>query len=169
MNDLYDIPGYTNYQITKDGRVWSKYCNRFIKPSKIDRNNEYQKIGLKENGKRTHINIHRLVALVFIPNPDNLPYIDHIDRDKSNNSISNLRWVTHSQNCINKNVSGKISFRHIFKVDSIIQSPSYRIEIRRNKKKIFVKQFSIYKYSLQDVVKYRNEVVYPQFNIDIDD
>ena len=55
---------------------------------------------VKLNGK-THI-YHRILAKHFIPNPDDLPEIDHIDRDKTNNSLENLRWVTRSQNSSNR-------------------------------------------------------------------
>lgn len=51
----------------------------------------------KENGVTT-LKIHRVVAEHFIPNPDNLPQIDHIDNDKSNNDVSNLDWVTNKEN-----------------------------------------------------------------------
>lgn len=168
---MKDIPGFPHYQITEDGKVWSKYRNRFIIPTKIDKHHEYKRIGLNENGKTTRMAIHKLVALVFIPNPNNLPYVDHIDRDKSNNSISNLRWVSQSQNCINKDITGIIKYRHITKFKSKGGSCRiyYLLQIRRNNKCIFRKNFPIHIHTLEEVVKYRNEVVYPQFNIEIDD
>ena len=46
--------------------------------------------------------LHRILAKHFLPNPENLPEVDHIDRDKTNNSIENLRWTSRSENCRNK-------------------------------------------------------------------
>ena len=61
----------------------------------------YPRCRLRKNGKVKHYVIHRLVAKAFIPNPDNLPCIDHRDTDKTNNNIDNLHWVTYSQNSKN--------------------------------------------------------------------
>ena len=58
-------------------------------------------------GKKKTIAVHRLVAMAFIPNPDNKPEIDHIDGNKSLNIPNNLRWVTHQENCANPNTSKK--------------------------------------------------------------
>ena len=55
--------------------------------------------------------VHRLVAETFIPNPDNKPLIDHIDRNPSNNDVSNLRWVTHQENMNNMKTNRKIGER----------------------------------------------------------
>lgn len=52
---------------------------------------------VKLNGK--NYQIHRLVAQAFIPNPDNLPEVDHFDTCRTNNDVSNLRWITHKDNC----------------------------------------------------------------------
>jgi hypothetical protein len=57
-----------------------------------------------DTAKNNKCSIHRLLAIQYIPNPDNLPEVDHIDRNKQNNDLSNLRWVTHATNCNNKTV-----------------------------------------------------------------
>jgi len=166
---MKDIPNFPHYQITEDGRVWSRYKNRFIKERDEKNGWGYKSYELIENGKKTGIPTHRLLAITYIPNPENLQIVDHIDRNKTNNILSNLRWVSKSQNAINAKVKGKIKFRHI----TIYNRPNigwyYYIQIRRNQKPIYISKFSAKKHTLEDVVKYRNEVVYPQFNIEIDD
>jgi hypothetical protein len=92
-----DINNYEEYLIYKDGRVFSKKRNIFMKPNK---NGEgYLRLNLCKNGKRKNFLIHRLIAEHYIDNPDNNPCIDHIDGNKTNNNISNLRWVTRIENC----------------------------------------------------------------------
>tara|TARA_R110000822_G_scaffold251423_1_gene378276 strand:+ start:226 stop:672 length:447 start_codon:yes stop_codon:yes gene_type:complete len=94
-----EVVGYPNYLIYEDGRVWSKYKNSFMKlsPTKLG----YKQIGISNNGNQDFKLVHRLVATAFLPNDDNKPCVDHIDRDKTNNHVSNLRWVTHSENSQN--------------------------------------------------------------------
>jgi len=98
---LYDIKDYEGYKITKDGRVWSDKSNIW-KPTSIC--NGYKYYTLSNNKKMA---VHRLVALTFIPNPENKPYVNHIDCDKTNNNIENLEWVTQKENCAahNKEIS----------------------------------------------------------------
>ena len=62
----------------------------------------YLIVGLNDGNKQKQYKKHRLIAEQFIPNPDNLPQIDHIDHDRKNNRISNLRWVSASTNQYNK-------------------------------------------------------------------
>ena len=93
-----EIIDYPNYLIYEDGQVWSKKTNRFLKQCM---NNGYLYIGLPKDGKNIKFNIHRLIALYYIPNPYNKPYVDHIDRIRTNNNIENLRWVTHRENSSN--------------------------------------------------------------------
>jgi len=95
-----EIIGYPNYLIYEDGRVFSKKSNRFIK-SRIDTKG-YPSVETNENGNRKLHRVHRLIAIHYIPNPENKPYVDHINRDKTDNRIENLRWVNRSENEQNK-------------------------------------------------------------------
>ena len=90
-----EIQGYPNYLIYPDGRVWSKKTNRFLKGSL--NSDEYLHIDLQRT-PRISRRIHRLVAIHYIPNPENKLEVDHIDGNKQNNDISNLSWVTHLEN-----------------------------------------------------------------------
>lgn len=103
-----EIADYPNYLIYEDGRVFSKKRRKFLKPSE-NKVFGYHYITLCKDGKRKQFRVHRLVAIHYIPNPDNKPEVDHIDRDRINNHVSNLRWVTGSENCQNKKCMKKSS------------------------------------------------------------
>lgn len=55
-------------------------------------------VKLSKQGQRTHISVHRLVALSFIPNPEKKPQVNHKDANKGNNHVSNLEWATSKEN-----------------------------------------------------------------------
>ena len=77
------------------GRVKNKH-GRILKP---EIRNGYYSVDLMKNGKRYKFRVHRLVAEAFIPNPDNLPQVNHKDEDKLNNNIaSNLEWCDNTYN-----------------------------------------------------------------------
>ena len=97
-----DIIGYSNYLIYQDGKVYSKFTNRFLKQH-LNRNGYYS-VDLWANKVRKVNRIHRLVGIHYIPNPDNKLCIDHIDRNRQNNDISNLRWATHTENMNNTGI-----------------------------------------------------------------
>lgn len=90
-----------DYQVSNLGRVRSmkQYYGIIgrIMPQTIQRSG-YHYVTLHVNNKPTCRRVHRLVAKAFIPNPDNLPEINHIDGNKDNNQVSNLEWCTHSHN-----------------------------------------------------------------------
>lgn len=92
-----DIEGYNGmYRISNLGNVYSKYINRNLKPGKTQ--DGYLYVMLRKNKKQKIHLIHRLIATYFIPNPDNLPIINHKDENKTNNSIDNLEWCTYTYN-----------------------------------------------------------------------
>jgi len=94
-----EIEGYSNYLVYEDGRVFSKMKRKYLKGG--DNGSGYKYVNLSNDGIQKNMTIHRLVALHYIPNPHNYCEVDHIDRDKSNNDISNLRWVDHYTNIHN--------------------------------------------------------------------
>lgn len=94
-----EIPSYEGkYWISNYGNVKTFYQGKyFIKKSFKDKLG-YLKISLSKNNERKTVTIHRLVALVFVPNPYNYKEINHIDGNKENNYYENLEWCTRSQN-----------------------------------------------------------------------
>jgi hypothetical protein len=89
------IAGF-NYCVSNIGQIFSMHTNKMLKPN-ISRNG-YVYVVLSDGGKLTTKKIHRLVAETFIPNPNNLPQVNHIDGNKSNNAAINLEWVTAKEN-----------------------------------------------------------------------
>ncbi len=93
------IDGFANYEISSCGRVRNATTERILKTR--PRKDGYVNIQLSKAGKIKTFLMHRLVALAFIENPLEKPDVDHIDRNKSNNIIDNLRWSTTSENLMN--------------------------------------------------------------------
>lgn len=87
-----------NYCITLNGKIYSIKSKRFLNHQYTD--GGYECITLRVSGKTKTLKIHRLVALAYLPNPKDLPEVNHIDGDKRNNHKDNLEWVTRSQNIL---------------------------------------------------------------------
>lgn len=99
-NEIWkDVLGYEGlYEVSNLGRIKKKFKHKEIicKPSEDYRG--YKQIVLTKDHKRKSFKVHRLVAQVFIPNPNNLPQINHKDENKLNNRIDNLEWCTQQFN-----------------------------------------------------------------------
>lgn len=117
--EINTIPEFADvaegYIIYENGQVWSNLSNKFLTPTKKYANSEYKRkweqkeltkepyflyrVTLKTiNNTYKKFLIHKLVACAFIPNPNNLPEINHIDADTSNNNINNLEWISSKDN-----------------------------------------------------------------------
>jgi len=124
-----EIHGFPDYLIYPDGRVWSKKRNIFLK--ECERKNNYSNVKIY-NGKQKTFMIHRLVAEHYIPNPENKPEVDHINRNKHDNRVENLRWVSSKENCKNRNPkrvqkNNKLGHKNI----SFTNNKTYKFLIQR--------------------------------------
>lgn len=108
--DWTPIPNFPSYEITSCGKVRSvdrilprqghaiDVLRRGVVKKPVPSKQGYLTTCLWCEGKGVSFMIHRLVALTFIPNPKNLPQVNHLDGDKANNHVSNLEWCTHAEN-----------------------------------------------------------------------
>ena len=105
-----EIPDYPKYKASTHGRIRSYYPElpKILSLYKDDDGYLTTKM-YNSCGERKGARVNRILGITFIPNPDNLPIIDHIDNDRTNNHLSNLRWVTRKENSENKveTVTGK--------------------------------------------------------------
>lgn len=85
-----------NYSINEKGEIKNNITKKILSPS-INKDSGYYQIDLWKNNKSRKYTLHRLVANNFIPNLENKPTVDHIDGNRLNNNISNLRWATYSE------------------------------------------------------------------------
>lgn len=90
------IEEFPNYEISNFGRVKNLSLNK-IMTNCLDEDG-YHILGLRKDNKRTTRKVHRLVAIAFIPNPNNLPYVNHIDHNRINNKVENLEWSSIKDN-----------------------------------------------------------------------
>lgn len=90
------IDGYENYTISDEGYVTNELTGKILKGKFAGRG--YRVVNLFKDGKFKNHYIHRLVAIAFLPNPDNLPEVNHKDEDKTNNKVENLEWCSHKYN-----------------------------------------------------------------------
>ena len=164
MDTLYDVVGYEGlYKINKNGEVWGCKRNKFLR--QYNDPDGYFCLRLCKDNHTTHHRIHRLLAQVFIPNPENLPLTDHIDQNKINNILDNLRWASHSTNQQNKK-KGKRNTSGYYNIGTTRHNNGeyWRISFEKDKQIVFSKCFKKDKYTLEEVVAIRDQK-YIEFGI----
>ena len=131
MNEIWkDIKGFENlYQVSNFGRVKSlprkgQRRELVLKPTPDTKG--YERVKLTKDSKGYTKKVHRLVAETFIPNPKNKPTVDHIDGNKRNNNVSNLRWFTYKEQ-VNDNIltKNKMAEENCKKVTCITTGESF--------------------------------------------
>jgi hypothetical protein len=111
-HELYlTVKGFPNYEVSNFGNIRHKTTNEILKPS-VDRKG-YRRVNLSFNSKKRNFQLHRLVATTFLNNYEDKECVDHIDGDKLNNNLYNLRFATKQQNNFNrKKISGEMTSVH---------------------------------------------------------
>ena len=100
MSKAYPIKDFPDYYVTDSSDVYSRKINgRFRKKIQLHDKDGYLRVGLiHKTGKQKSVQVHRLIAKVFIPNPENKPCVNHKNGKKDDNRVENLEWVTVSEN-----------------------------------------------------------------------
>lgn len=91
------IPGFNHYMVSNKGRVWSEKSQSFLKPKPMDREGHLG-FCLCENGVCHYVYLHRIMAQAFLSNSKHYPIVRHLDDDRDNNDLENLKWGTQKDN-----------------------------------------------------------------------
>jgi len=101
VKKLIKVKEYENYYADPNGKIYSKRYKKFLYPKILP--SGYASVKLYKNNVGKDFYIHRIIATAYIDNKDNKPFVNHKDKNRSNNHVNNLEWVTHSENMIHCN------------------------------------------------------------------
>ena len=155
MNDFVDIKNYEGkYKINRIGDVFSVKRKRLLKPSLLWTG--YLKVDLYDSNKKKHtLNVHRLVALTFIENPNNYPVVDHKNRINTDNRVENLRWIDFSGSSRNRIITRKDDLP----VGVYKHRNRYKAEITIDKKRIYLGSYDSFQEAELAYIDKYNEVM----------
>ena len=166
MEQYKSIPQFETYGIDINGNIID-FRKGKLKPSHLNPDGYFRVQLINPKGVFS-LSVSRLVALTYLENPNNYETVDHIDRNRRNNNIDNLRWATKEQQIENRVGWGNLcKFIHLEKPHIKNPSTSYRIIIKNSKLK-FSKRFNTIDYTLEDVKEFRNKLL-NEHNITITD
>jgi hypothetical protein len=132
------ISGFINYQVSNLGRLRNTNNGRIIKGSLSFKG--YVRVRLTKGEEEFDFSLHRLVAQEFIENPSNKDCVDHIDKIRTNNAITNLRWVSVQENSMNRSLynseskSSKYKGVHLKRMSTKTNQPIWQAQIAKERK-----------------------------------
>lgn len=136
IEEFREVVGFEGlYEVSNLGKVRNIKTGRILKPWRCT--SGYLEVYLVNNGKYVKL-IHRLVAQAFLPNPQNLPQVNHKDEDKTNNTVDNLEWCTSQYNANYGNRNKKVAER--------LSLPILQLDLKGN----FIKEFPSIRQAMRD-------------------
>lgn len=110
---MKSIKGFPAYSVSSHGTIINTVTGKEKKPTSNHSGKGYLYVDLYDNGRKSRLYVHRIVADAFIPNPDGKPYINHKDGNPQNNDVDNLEWCTPLENVIHasKTLGTMISYK----------------------------------------------------------
>jgi len=149
MTDWAKILDFPDYEVSRSGEIRSCRFGRERILSGKSNGSGYVQVKLHQK----YLLAHRVVARAFLPNPDNLPHVDHINRIRTDNRVENLRWVSISDNMVNRNLPpNAFGYRCIYKGGE----HQFGVCITRNYQKIYIGTFA----TLEEAIVARDAYVH---------
>jgi hypothetical protein len=122
-----DIKGFEGlYKVSNFGNIISVRRGKQMKGGYDKRG--YQTVALSNISNHITTGVYRLVALAFIPNPENKPCVNHIDSNPRNNHVSNLEWVTYSENALHAHRNNRHPHKGLYYTDEMVNAVTHLLQ-----------------------------------------